>query len=771
MAGKHSARRSRQKKSRRTVPYSWLGAGVIGLGVGAALASGAGIAYADDASDSPGPTTSSASSPGERATSATGSTSESAQHPSRGHKRSKSRDNDDPTDASDSPSSSPIADDSSDTEDVAPQDADKTAEPKGSSPAPGDTTDSEDALLEVGDGDYRLEADQSAYHLVSESVSSNKKSDDTTADTPTQVLVATALSPGGSVSLAAAPPESIPTTVQPIVPPGSLGSYADLPYPSWVHGSSWYTGSPNGFEQVARVSTFNDEQYLGVYKGEVTRPIDDPDPRAVYVVEVLDDYLRYWDPVALRIPPEKRDILSMTRLNPGETISVQERRVTIYHYPEGWGNTDPSTYNSTIADQITNLFIVWMDEDTTAPTAPNITTTHRTTTTVDLKISGGTDDVGIVAYEIFRNGGLIRIVGVEDPDLGATYTDTLLDPATTYLYTARARDLAGNESPDSEPPLSVTTNVDPDAPPDVTPPTAPDIASTDRTVETVELVVSGATDDVGVVAYKIFRDGSFLTIVSPGEKFTDTLLSAATSYTYTARARDLAGNESPDSASLVVTTLGAPILDVSAPSAPNITTTDRTTTTVDLLVSGGEDNIGIVAYKIFRDGALITIVNVGQAYTDTGLVSEATYRYTARAVDAAGNESLDSTPPLIVTTNTDPSPGLNYGCDSTHSCPPPNGKTETFLEDLSDFVDRFTFSLTATNPVLGYLFDITVGTYVGILNTAFDILQNLAAIARGDSTDIHDEVDDLISDLVGTIPGSSIVHGGLLLDGHEWPWL
>jgi hypothetical protein len=213
--------------------------------------------------------------------------------------------------------------------------------------------------------------------------------------------------------------------------------------------------------------------------------------------------------------------------------------------------------------------------------------------------------------------------------------------------------------------------------------------------------------------------------------------------------------------------------DVTPPTAPTITTTDRTTTTVDLLVSGGTDDVGIVAYKIFRDGSLVSIVSPGEGYTDTGLNSEVTYHYTARAVDLAGNESPDSAPPLEVTTNAETDPGSGEGCDATHTCPDPNNTYEDRIEQIGNGIDIVSAALL-TIPVVGWAlseaFDLFVGTPVGLVTLAGDISQYVSAVQRGDSQDTRDEQKDILNDIVGLVPGAGPLHGFLLSNGWDWPW-
>ncbi len=322
-----------------------------------------------------------------------------------------------------------------------------------------------------------------------------------------------------------------------------------------------------------------------------------------------------------------------------------------------------------------NIVPVFPGGDITAPTAPTIATSKLTPSSVSLKTSGSTDDVGVVGYNFYRvdsyddgqgntqttifkaNGSVVST--------GTTFVDTAVEPNTTYVYTARAVDAAGHESLDSAP-LSVTTPAL-----DTEPPTAPGITATDVTTMTVTLLVSGSTDNVKVVGYDIYRDGVQVNVeaVKVGESFLDTDLLSGTAYTYTAQAFDAAGNYSEESAPLLVTTNGSAGGDTGDGdgtddgdelTAPKIRTTDVTTTAVYLHVEGDKTE-GIVSYEIYRRVAggsevLITsVVGADGDYKDTGLTPDTSYYYTARAVDSTGKFSAKSEPPLLVTTNVDTS--------------------------------------------------------------------------------------------------------------------
>ncbi|MFF5218070.1 cellulase family glycosylhydrolase [Micromonospora sp. NPDC000442] len=97
--------------------------------------------------------------------------------------------------------------------------------------------------------------------------------------------------------------------------------------------------------------------------------------------------------------------------------------------------------------------------DTTAPTAPGRpTATDVTATAATLSWSAATDDVGVTSYEVLRATGsaAATVVGTVS---GTTYRATGLSASTSYTFTVRARDAAGNVSAAS-PSLTVTTPAD-----------------------------------------------------------------------------------------------------------------------------------------------------------------------------------------------------------------------------------------------------------------------------------------------------------------------
>ena len=92
---------------------------------------------------------------------------------------------------------------------------------------------------------------------------------------------------------------------------------------------------------------------------------------------------------------------------------------------------------------------------------------------------------------------------------------------------------------------------------DTTPPTAPtSLASSSATASTATLTWTASTDDVGVTGYDIYRNGTEVGS-STTTTYTDTGLTAGTTYSYTVKAKDAANNESDASNTASVTTSAA----------------------------------------------------------------------------------------------------------------------------------------------------------------------------------------------------------------------
>lgn len=155
----------------------------------------------------------------------------------------------------------------------------------------------------------------------------------------------------------------------------------------------------------------------------------------------------------------------------------------------------------------------------------------------------------------------------------------------------------------------------------------------------VTLVWSVSTDNVGVAGYSVYRNGAKIS-VSPSPVYLDTGLTANTQYCYSVEAFDGTGNLSNiRSAESCVTTLSN--ADTTPPSAPVLTATPTSDSRIFLSWTASSDDIGVIGYYIQRSTA--TLVGTSAInYTDTGLSEVSQYCYSAKAIDAALNTSVES---------------------------------------------------------------------------------------------------------------------------------
>ncbi|MBD0254820.1 MAG: cellulase family glycosylhydrolase [Cytophagales bacterium] len=168
--------------------------------------------------------------------------------------------------------------------------------------------------------------------------------------------------------------------------------------------------------------------------------------------------------------------------------------------------------------------------------------------------------------------------------------------------------------------------------PDTTPPAAPANVQVSATMYTVTLGWDATTDNIAVASYNVYQ-GDDLVTNTPGLTVTLTGLTPATPYAFAVSARDEDGNESARTAVPVHT---AP--DTEPPAAPAAVTASATSTSVALSWTAAADNVGVVAYKVYKD-AVYQYTITGTETTLTSLESATPYYLSVSATDLAGNES------------------------------------------------------------------------------------------------------------------------------------
>ncbi|MBH5316949.1 fibronectin type III domain-containing protein [Paenibacillus sp. GSMTC-2017] len=327
--------------------------------------------------------------------------------------------------------------------------------------------------------------------------------------------------------------------------------------------------------------------------------------------------------------------------------------------------------------------------DTTAPTIPsNLQSPSKTSYSVNLSWNASTDDRGVTGYIVTFGTNSTTVTGTSTTISG-------LLPNTAYTFTVKARDAAGNISGVSNS-VTVTTEY---LHGDLIAPTVPTNLRSPNTYSTsLTLAWNDSTDNVGVVGYTVTYGTTSLTTNSPAIHIPN--LTPNTSYTFTVKAYDVAGNASTASLPLTVrTTSGNSCIvqqwnattaytggqrvgfegneyeakwwtrgerpDLSSvwkligpcndgpgelypPTAPtNLQSTAITSTTVSLTWGASTDNVAVTGYSVYYGS---TIVNVGgTTATITGLSPNTPYTFTVKAKDTSGLLSQASNAVQVLT--------------------------------------------------------------------------------------------------------------------------
>jgi chitodextrinase len=269
--------------------------------------------------------------------------------------------------------------------------------------------------------------------------------------------------------------------------------------------------------------------------------------------------------------------------------------------------------------------------DTTPPTVAIAAPTNGSTVSGLTGVSTvASDNVAVAKVELLVDGA------VKGTDTTAPYNFTWDSTSVangSHAIAAQAFDAAGNSATAA---VSVAAS---NAVPDTTPPSPPAGLSAVATGSTaINLSWNPSTDDVGVTGYDVYRDGAKVASVT-STSYADTDLTAATVYTFTVVATDAAGNASAASNSAQATTAAGDTQPPSKPGNPRVAVAG--TTQIALKWSASTDNVGVVAYELYRDGALIGETSVPN-YLDSELAQGSSHTFQVFARDAAGNRSVAS---------------------------------------------------------------------------------------------------------------------------------
>ncbi len=303
-----------------------------------------------------------------------------------------------------------------------------------------------------------------------------------------------------------------------------------------------------------------------------------------------------------------------------------------YDITYGWGKVDAA---AAVAAALGGQVVVPPPPvtDTTAPSVPtNLNSTLTSDNKAQLTWTASTDNTAVAGYKLYKNGALYQTLTT------TTYKDMSVSSGTSYSYTVSAYDAIGNASAQSSS-TSITIPVSSDS----VAPSTPTNLSAVAALTQVALNWGASTDNVAVVGYKLYRNGTLLhSLGTAATTFTDTNVTAGTTYSYAVAGYDSAGNVSGNSNNATATVPSNAPADSSAPSTPfNLTGSSPDSKQVNLSWTASTDNVAVTGYKIYRNSALLKSVTSTSA-SDTSVTQGTSYSYAVSAYDTANNESAKS---------------------------------------------------------------------------------------------------------------------------------
>ncbi|GLW99645.1 hypothetical protein Misp02_37320 [Microtetraspora sp. NBRC 16547] len=227
---------------------------------------------------------------------------------------------------------------------------------------------------------------------------------------------------------------------------------------------------------------------------------------------------------------------------------------------------------------------------------------------------------------------------------------------------------------------------------DTTPPSAPgNLRSTGSTTSSISLAWNASTDNVGVTGYNVYRGGSLVTTVT-GTTYTDSGLSAGTSYSYTVRAKDAANNLSAPSNTLTASTQGGNGTP-GTPGTPTVTGSTNSSISLSWSASSGT----VTGYRVYEGGTQVAQVT-GTTATISSLAACSSHTYTVKAYNANGESAASGS--VTGSTTGCPTGGRMAGAPYLYMGwgDPPNAGTVMDATGIKSFTMAFILSSGGCTP-------------------------------------------------------------------------
>ena len=284
-----------------------------------------------------------------------------------------------------------------------------------------------------------------------------------------------------------------------------------------------------------------------------------------------------------------------------------------------------------------------------APAAPSsLSATAVSSTQINLSWTDNSNNEDGFRIERCEDAGCSNFVEIATVAAGITsYNNTGLVASTTYRYQVRAFNAGGN-SPYSN--ISQATTQPPPAPAAPSSLTATAASSTQINLSWTD----NSTNEDGFRIERCQDAGctNFVEIATVGAgvvSYSNTGLTAATTYQYRVRAYNSGGNSAYSNTATATT-------NATAPAAPSsLTATAASSTQINLSWTDNSTNEEGFRIERCQDAGCTTFVEIATvgagvvSYSNTGLTAATTYQYRVRAYNSGGNSAYSNT--ATATTN------------------------------------------------------------------------------------------------------------------------
>jgi hypothetical protein len=324
--------------------------------------------------------------------------------------------------------------------------------------------------------------------------------------------------------------------------------------------------------------------------------------------------------------------------------------------------------------------------DTAPPTVTITSPTNGAAVVGSLTLTAtASDDVAVAGVQ-FQLDGVNLGAEITSPPFTTSW-NSMNASNGVHVLTAVARDSSGKTTTSAGVSITINNDLTPPAVAITTPVHGASVSGT-----AVALIAS-ASDNVGVIGVQFRLNGANFgpEIVTPPYTVTwNTTLQPNGPYTWTAVARDAAGNSTTSTAvtanvnNLIDTT--PPTVSVTAPLSG--ATLNGTTVT---LSADASDNVGVLGVQFLVDGVSVGVEDTTPPYSitwDSTSVPNGAHTIAARARDAAGLQTTSAGVSVTVSNTTAPA---TLAVDA---------QVFRYIEERVTSIPSATFSTTSTNQVV-----------------------------------------------------------------------